>query len=77
MQVYPIGIPMFYAWLLFRHRHRIYPKRAIADGVSADRRMVDKKIAHTVLLWEVGPCVFFVSLNLLKLVFFFLFLGPT
>lgn len=57
LQVYPVGIPMFYAWLLFRHRHRIYPKRAIADGVSAERRMVDKKIAHTVLLWEVGPFI--------------------
>ncbi|CAM9924542.1 unnamed protein product, partial [Ectocarpus sp. 4 AP-2014] len=50
--VYPIGIPLLYAWLLFRHRHRIYPKQALRDGVSPERRLVDKKIAHTVLLWQ-------------------------
>ena len=34
----------------------------MADGVSAERRMVDKKIAHTVLLWEVGRRLFVLQL---------------
>lgn len=42
-----------YAGLLFQHRHRIYPKQALRDGVSPERRLMDKKIAHTILLWEV------------------------
>lgn len=55
-QIYPIGIPLLYAWQLFKHRHRIYPKQALRDGVSPERRLGDKKIAHTVVLWEVrGP----------------------
>lgn len=52
-QVYPVGIPLLYAWQLFKHRHRIYPKQALRDGVSPERRLGDKKIAHTVVLWEV------------------------
>ena len=56
-QIYPVGIPLLYAWQLFKHRHRIYPKQALRDGVSPERRLGDKKIAHTVVLWEVCVCV--------------------
>lgn len=52
-KVYPVGIPAWYAWLLLSNRHRIYPKQALRDGVSAERRLSDRKIAHTVFLWEV------------------------
>ena len=62
-QVYPVGIPALYAWLLFRHRHRIYPKQALRDGVSPERRLVDKKIAHTILLWKVRGCFCFCLLR--------------
>eukprot|EP00903_Cladosiphon_okamuranus_P009052 g8654.t1 len=58
--VYPIGIPLLYAWQLFKHRHRIYPKQALRDGVSPERRLGDKKIAHTVVLWEAyRPCRYY------------------
>ncbi|CAM9544365.1 unnamed protein product, partial [Choristocarpus tenellus] len=52
VKVYPVGIPTLYAVLMYQHRHRIYPKQALADGVPAERRLADKKIAHTVFLWE-------------------------
>lgn len=53
LKVYPVGIPAWYAWLLFSNRHRIFPKQALKDGVPAERRLTDRKIAHTVFLWEV------------------------
>ncbi|CAM9334760.1 unnamed protein product [Discosporangium mesarthrocarpum] len=50
--VYPVGIPTLYFLMLYKNRHRVFPKQALADGVPPARRLADKKIAHTRFLWQ-------------------------
>ncbi|CAM9486398.1 unnamed protein product [Discosporangium mesarthrocarpum] len=55
--VYPIGIPVMYAVLLYRKRKLIYSKDVYGEGPAANpdyttRRLQDRRITHIAPLWE-------------------------
>lgn len=66
-QVYPIGIPITFAVLLWRKRHLVNPAKNVhpADASSlsegqpeppsdSDPRLLDRRIAQTAFLWRVS-----------------------
>ncbi|CAM9993418.1 unnamed protein product, partial [Choristocarpus tenellus] len=50
--VYPVGIPVMYAIVLYRRRRLINPKETQEEGQPQHNRLHDRRIAQTSFLWK-------------------------